>query len=644
MSAKDTPVAKRRRVGGDEGAGGGFVPSNMRQRTSSSMRRRCMCGSSDCADATDRWHAEHGEARGMPSMMRLAAKVPPEDSFTSPSTLRRTHVQARQEKRLLRRRTLKFFNTTEAEVQEIKDPRWSVPVHLPHWFLSSVDAARGDGERFKLPSAIAMSSLPARGAPRGFLPDPAERVRPNADNSTGTYMLIVPQVKAATGIANVSHTLGTSERDVRHLDRQIDHHGAAFVHEREASASTAMEERLAQLEAKLAAETARADKAEEEKELYRKAGLNRHILCDAEWHNKNPDACKNYFGFPGGWQSMVIWVTCICFASLECSTQALGLLGLSEFEQCIAVRFWMRTGWKMYRVARVWGITKMTFSNYLRVWVPRWGTVGRTFARLTPTLDYIMQCQPAGHIAAYGMAIALLVDGKDSATQTDRASYAIMQLMCSSKIHGDAIRYLWGSMPHGLVVFVTDCFLGRASEKRLVQLHAKWLDLVLPAGTGLQLDRGFFGISQYLKNLNKEFIPSAKDGRARMHPGEVTGSRLEAQNRYTCEVCFARLVHMCAMMGIEIPHAWLVWANDVMLVGAFTANLMKPLNEPASWGERGERLAAMLARCPPLDPVNPLTDGSGLPCDSLIADYVVSDTPARHQRMAAYRARSDFHL
>ena len=642
-------------------------------------RKACMCRDTRCAEATERWYNEYGKANGIQPMKSLPAMPRDEKDFLSHHSKRPICVQAREEKRKIRALTLKFFNMSDKDVEQNSDLCWSMPMHLPHWVIQSVNEERGPGERFKLPRTIALSSLRKRGAPLGFQPDESEVVR---DSAGQRHMLITPRVKFEDGLGNVNYTLGSREKDQRLLVRQMNHRGSAALHEHDAAISNdtkskeeklqtmrdeyasqiadlqaqlvTSEANLAVAEAKTTAAAAklndtvaaavadaeaRAEKAEREAELYRTSGLNRHALCDSAWHNAHPDVCKNYFGFPCGWKDMLTWITSVCFPDVKFDTMPLGQRGLSKFEQCIAVRFWMRTGWKHYQVAQVWGVCPKTFSNYLSIWMPRWGNIGRAFARLPLTRDYVLQCQPAGHISTYGMPISLLIDGKDVPTDTDRGSYAIKQLMCSSKLKSDAIRFLWGSMPHGLVVFCTDCFLGRVSEKRLVQLHASWLDLHLPIYTGVQLDRGFNGVSQWFKYNNQEFIPSAKNGRARMHPGEVFGSYLEAKNRYTIEVCFARLIHTCAVMGDEIPHAWLKWVNDVMLVGAFSANLMKPLKEPESWGKREDRLREMIARHPPLESCKPETEGEGLSCDSLIADYIVFDTPARQKRIKAYEAK-----
>ncbi len=61
------------------------------------------------------------------------------------------------------------------------------------------------------------------------------------------------------------------------------------------------------------------------------------------------------------------------------------------------------------------------------------------------------------------------MDGKDCVTDTVRVNSFLSRSQYSDKMHSSAARYIMWVLPCGLSVTFTPLFLGRASEKSLVE-------------------------------------------------------------------------------------------------------------------------------------------------------------------------------
>ena len=65
--------------------------------------------------------------------------------------------------------------------------------------------------------------------------------------------------------------------------------------------------------------------------------------------------------------------------------------------------------------------------------------------------------------------VGLLMDGKDCVTDTVRVNSFVSRAQYSDKMHCSARRYIMWVLPCGLSVTYTPLFLGRVSEKALVE-------------------------------------------------------------------------------------------------------------------------------------------------------------------------------
>ena len=127
----------------------------------------------------------------------------------------------------------------------------------------------------------------------------------------------------------------------------------------------------------------------------------------------------------------------------------------------------------------------------------------------------------------------------------------------------------------GLSFEHTHLFLARVTEKRLVELWGPRLKKC-PALMKMLSDRGFAGTAHYYPHFNAQLTPKFLAGRPQFTAGEVLSDYEICKLRYTCEVCFARVVEEAALKDV-IPYAYF-WCLDAMNHWAHAhVNLLAPL-------------------------------------------------------------------
>mmetsp|Transcript_24054 Transcript_24054/g.47786 ORF Transcript_24054/g.47786 Transcript_24054/m.47786 type:complete len:222 (+) Transcript_24054:1633-2298(+) len=84
-------------------------------------------------------------------------------------------------------------------------------------------------------------------------------------------------------------------------------------------------------------------------------------------------------------------------------------------------------------------------------------------------LNYFEAAMPIRYFELGLDKVGLLMDGKDCVTDTVRVNSFISSSQYSDKMHCSAARYIMWVLPCGLSVTYTPVFLGRTSEKALVE-------------------------------------------------------------------------------------------------------------------------------------------------------------------------------
>ena len=149
-----------------------------------------------------------------------------------------------------------------------------------------------------------------------------------------------------------------------------------------------------------------------------------------------------------------------------------------------------------------------------------------------------------------------------------RASY-------SDKMHHSAVRCISWSTPQGLSFEHTDLFLGRASEKRLVELWSPRLKKC-PREWFMLSDRGFFDTARFYPNMNHQKTPKFLSGRDQFTTGEVSSDRRICKLRYTCEVAFSRVTKIRGSRDV-ISNDFFPLLDAMNHWGHATVNLDAPL-------------------------------------------------------------------
>ena len=153
-------------------------------------------------------------------------------------------------------------------------------------------------------------------------------------------------------------------------------------------------------------------------------------------------------------------------------------------------------------------------------------------------------------------------------TMFTRASY-------SDKVHHSATRCISWSTPMGLSFEHTNLFLGRASEKRLVELWGPRLKKC-PRGYYMLSDRGFFDTARFYPNMNHQKTPKFLSGRDQFTADEVSADRRICKLRYTCEVAFSRVTKTRGLRDV-ISNDFFHLMDAMNHWGHATVNLDAPL-------------------------------------------------------------------
>jgi len=297
-------------------------------------------------------------------------------------------------------------------------------------------------------------------------------------------------------------------------------------------------------------------------------------------HTMGRDTCNMLFGFPCTFKELSYLITEVYFPDIKVSRSNLELhTPLKPFERALATLQLFKTGDSIQELAHHWGVRGRTMGHYLQEWSPKWEAVSAVFCQLDPTLNLFEKSQPVGY--NYPMPIAVVVDGSCTKIGTSREySVKARSSFCEKTGTQSAQGVTWSTGP-GLVVLVTSLFCGRASEKELVRLHQRWLD-IFPAGYGRLVDRGFTFCTVWYKHLLRAFIPAfvnRKTGDLTLR--QILEARRQSADRYTCEVVYSRVKKLRILTG-TCPVNRCQYLNAAWMVAHMTANLYKPLAQPDS--------------------------------------------------------------
>jgi hypothetical protein len=239
----------------------------------------------------------------------------------------------------------------------------------------------------------------------------------------------------------------------------------------------------------------------------------------------------------------------------------------------------------MVTTSREWGgeMSRQRVGQIFQTWAPRLKLIGQLLATPKVTSQYMKNSVPDDYYDVGLELVAILGDGKDILTDTVRIQQLLNRLQQSSKMHHSAARGLSFSLVTGLYILVSDLFLSRASEMKLVEVMREQFDW-LDAEWALLMDRGFSSMRAQLKNLNTVFTPAFLRPKDRTHfsPTEVDLSRIYARLRYTIEVGYSR-VSAFQFLADRVPRRNFRFLNSIWWWAHGLANLRRPLRNPRGW-------------------------------------------------------------
>jgi len=225
----------------------------------------------------------------------------------------------------------------------------------------------------------------------------------------------------------------------------------------------------------------------------------------------------------------------------------------------------------------IWLRDKSRIGLYCKEWIPHWGQAGKDLSILDITAPYLEKYMPEKYKAVGLEKVGALPDGKDFLMYTDRKNTIVTRSQFSDKVHGSAVRCISYMTANGLSFEHTDLFLGRCSEKRIVELWGPRLAKIPPVWMCLA-DRGFAGTARYYPNVNQQLTPKFKAGRRQFTVSEVKVDMDICKLRYTCEVAFSRVTTIKALRD-RIGYWYFNDLDDMNHWGHARVNLMKPLIE-----------------------------------------------------------------
>jgi hypothetical protein len=240
----------------------------------------------------------------------------------------------------------------------------------------------------------------------------------------------------------------------------------------------------------------------------------------------------------------------------------------------------------------VWGVDPRRVSEYVREWMPKWRQVSEFCVRLRPDApgavaddgggSFFEETMPKGWKERYGKIVSASKDGKVVMIECVRKSSKQSRVNHSNKVkHQGAVGITWSMPGTGLISLVTDLYGACAAEPAIVELHRDWLN-IFPGGSVILVDRGFAHCQVFYGNGVEMVPPAFMRGRSQLPAGEVQASRRIAEDRYTSETVFSRVVMHHLVDGI-VDYKHFAYLGDAWLVAHFGAQLYEPLIPPQYW-------------------------------------------------------------
>ena len=302
-------------------------------------------------------------------------------------------------------------------------------------------------------------------------------------------------------------------------------------------------------------------------------GLTRSSILSKSWHKKNPNAARHLLGFRS-WKETVYTLHAL-FDVLPPLAIPNKKDHISLFEQYLMGFLRIHCRMTVYSIALIWDRNNGHTGRLINNAVKSIGLAGKDLSILDLTPEFLEATCPQQYKDEGLEKCCAVPDGKDFMIYTTRKNTMFTRACFSDKVHHSAARCISWSTPMGLSFEHTDLFLGRASEKRLVELWGPRLKKC-PRGWYMLSDRGFFDTARFYPNMNHQLTPKFLSGRDQFTTDEVSADRRICKLRYTCEVAFSRVTKTKGLKDV-ISNDYFPLLDAMNHWGHATVNLDAPL-------------------------------------------------------------------
>lgn len=300
-------------------------------------------------------------------------------------------------------------------------------------------------------------------------------------------------------------------------------------------------------------------------------GLTRSALLSKAWHKNHPDAANHLFGFKS-WKELVYYFHAL-FHVLPPKKYVPKAESVSRFEQYLMSYMRIHTRMSIFQIALIWGRDRHHTGRLINNAVKTIGNAGKDLSILDITPEFLEATCPQQYKDEGLERCCAVPDGKDFMIYTTRKNTLFTRASYSDKVHHSAVRCISWSTPMGLSFEHTNLFLGRVSEKKLVELWGPRL-AKCPRGWYMLSDRGFFDTARFYPNMNHQKTPKFLSGRDQFTEDEVSADRRICKLRYTCEVAFSRVTNTKGLRDVisndffPMLDAMNDWAHATVNLGA----------------------------------------------------------------------------
>ena len=338
-------------------------------------------------------------------------------------------------------------------------------------------------------------------------------------------------------------------------------------------------------------------------------GLNGLLLTSAEWHEKNPQACKKYFLFPT-FDELKAYLGAFWPADFgdkvpEAKRFATSLPGkkLTHFEKCLMTMMRLHgSGERLFDLKTIWNRSEKSISKAIKLWAPKFGRIGNMLSILDVPEEYHVASCPQPFKDANMEKIGGLVDGKVIMTAENRQNSPLKRAAWSDKVHHGGMIVLQFCTPCGLIFHHGPVTYGRASETMLIKhegenssplrlaqkcrngdvVEHEWPRRLgkIPKGWHMLVDRGFAKHSMFYPNKNLHLFPSFAGKRKQFTKIERGKDKTLCKLRWVNEANFARMLYVRSLQDI-VPWGFIPLIPAAVSWGFAMSNLQQPFYKTA---------------------------------------------------------------